>query len=264
MPTMQLEPQRIFLWQLLAIACLALGHVCATILLPHTALFQHAEIRALLDLDAETGFGTWYSALAILACAATAYMLSRLETAKPDRRFWFGVALLAAFLALDEAVGIHEHLSALGKLLTSGVGIFRVSWWLVYLVLLAPVAIAMAPGVLRLDSRTRNRLIVAGIIYVAAAVGLEIIESAQFDAFLVQHGLSNVAWERAAPIVHGDASFTRGYSWLVLFEETLEMLGVALALRALLMRAEMTGADIRLTFGKTPTRPDDRPDAPAR
>ena len=270
MPMMKLEPQRIFLWQLLVIACLALGHVCATILLPNSPLFQHAEMRALLDLDSESGLGTWYSALAILACAAVAYILSRAEEAKSSRRFWGGAALLAAFLALDEAVGIHEHFTVIGKMLTSGDGIFRVSWWAPYLLALTPVLIAMAPGLLRLDTATRNRLVVAGVIYVAAAVGLEIIESSQYDAFLHQHGLligTDADWARVAPIIRADPVFMHDYSLLVLAEETLEMLGVALALRALAMRAAQLNAQLGLVFrgpaAKT-SRPDDSPDATRR
>jgi hypothetical protein len=270
MPTVRIAPQRILLCQLLAIACLGLGHACATVLYQHTELFQHTDIRTLLDLDAESGLGTWYSALSILACAITAYILSRHEEAKASRRFWGGAALLAAFLALDEAVGIHEHFTVIGKLLTSGDGIFRVSWWAPYLLALAPIVVAMAPGLLRLDAATRNRLVVAGGIYVAAAVGLEIIESSQYDAFLHQHGLlqgADADWARVAPIIKADAVFMHDYSLLVLVEETLEMLGVALALRALAMHAAQLNAQFALVFQKPDakaSRPDKSPGATQR
>lgn len=251
MPTMQLEPRRVFAWQALAVACLGLGHLGATILLRDTPLFSHAEFRTLFDLDAETGFGAYFSSLAILACATAAFVLSQAEPTRPARRFWGCVAALAAFLALDEALGIHEHFSLIGKMLTSGEGIFRVNWWAGYVVALTPVGLAMAPGFFRLDPATRDRLMLAGVLFLIGAVGFEIIESARFDAFLVQRELvdgAHLDWARVAPVVMADAAYIREQSWLVLAEETLEMLGSALALRALLLRAANLGAIFGVTF----------------
>lgn len=244
----KIEPQKVLTLHLCLIVCLALGHVAATILFRDSALFSHPQIRAFFDLDGERGLGSYFSAIGLLACAGVAWFLSSAEYDRAARRFWGAVALLAAFLSVDESLGIHENFSALANLFTPATGVFRWNWWAGYVAVLAPVICLMVPGLLKLERATQLRLVAAGLVFVAGAVGFEILESARFDAMLAAHGIddaANIDWAQLSPAINADLAYQRSQSVLVLCEEVLEMLGVAMALRTLLMRA----ADLRALFG---------------
>ena len=243
---MTLDARRVFFWHIVVIACLAAAHLIVTIVLRDNPVLGHDKVQALFDLDSEAGPGAFFSSLALLACAGMTALISRDAADPPIRRFWTLCAFLAAYLSLDEAIGIHEKFSVIAHLVTSGRGIFTIGWWVIYPFVLAPFLAIGLPGLFRLDPATRHRLVLAGLVFVSGAVGFEIVESLSRDAFVtifhLRHG-NEIDWSAygAALSTHG-ASFQREQHGLVLFEETLEMTGVALALRALLIHAAALGS----------------------
>ena len=258
----QINARRVFMWHVAIIVCLALGHLFATIVWRDFPPFTLDKVRAFFDFDEEAGPSAFFSSLALLACAGAAALVSGATTTDVRlRHFWSVVGLIAAYLALDEAVAIHEKFDAIGQWLTSGRGIFTISWWVVYPFALAPFVIFAAPGLLGLDADARNRLLIAGVVFLSGAIGCEILESVARDGFLTAYNLRHgdgVDWAAyaAALETHGD-SYQRQQGALALLEETLEMTGVALALRALLVRASELGATVRLIV-TPPVRPASR------
>lgn len=253
MQVVQIDARRVFGWHLAVIGCLALGHLIATVLAPDMIPFTLGKVRALFDLDEEAGPAAFFSSLALLACAGAAAMVAGATADRTLRRFWILVAAIAAFLAVDEAIGIHEKFGVIGDMVTSGRGIFTISWWVIYPFALAPFITIGVPGLLRLDSETRLRLMLAGAVFVIGAVGFEILESAARDAFVTAHGLRQgdaIDWDAyGAALKALGGVYQQQQSALALIEETLEMTGAALALRAILMRATQLGAAVRLVAG---------------
>ena len=72
---------------------------------------MHRAYR-LLYVDFETNVPTWWSAMLLLASAATAGFLARAARSAGDDRWpdWLALAVLFAAMAADEAASLHELL----------------------------------------------------------------------------------------------------------------------------------------------------------
>jgi hypothetical protein len=161
-----------------------------------------------LSLSFEGNLPTWWSSSLLLACAIAAGSIAAALAGAPWRRHWWALAIGFGYASLDEAAELHEHL---GGHLELG-GILYFDWVIPALAILAVLAAVFLPFVRALPSPVRTRLVVAGVIYVAGALVMEL----------------PLGWwtERAGP-----DSF--GYAMIDWFEETLEMLGASLGLAAL-------------------------------
>jgi hypothetical protein len=133
------------------------------------------EVEVLL-VDSDLGVFTWASVAATFGVALGAFLLS---LAAPERRnvLWL-VAAVAAFLSLDDQVGIHERLGDLADRAESLARWepSRVLWPGLYLPLLAALAVALV-AVARELPRDARRFVVAGLALLAAAVALEVLSA---------------------------------------------------------------------------------------
>jgi hypothetical protein len=133
------------------------------------------EVEALL-VDSDLGVFAWASVVATFGVALGAFLLSLVT---PERRslLWLVVAV-AAFLSLDDQVGIHERLGNLADRAESLARWepARLLWPALYLPLLAALALALA-AVARELPRPARRFVLAGLVLLAAAVALEVLSA---------------------------------------------------------------------------------------
>jgi hypothetical protein len=166
---------------------------------------------AFLSLSFEHNLPTWYASSLLLACSvALAAVAARVaQVGAAFRRHWCGLAIVFAYMSLDEAVGLHEHL---GGLLRLG-GVLYFSWVVPAAGLLAMFGIAYLRFLVRLAPGTRRRFVTAGVVYVGGALLMEL----------------PLGWwtER-----HGDDNL--GYALIDWVEEVLELVGATLFLLAVL------------------------------
>lgn len=195
-------------------------------------------IRNLLFPDAEGNVFVWYSTI-ILASVAVGFFVIALTARGAGRAIWRYVVLGALALALsaDEAAYLHERLDIFAKELGIGVS-FTYQWLLIGI----PIAIVVGLLVLwiarRLDRDLRWRLIWAGIVFLAGAVGGELIGGVIKK---VELGLA------------GDGLLL-AYDAGILVEESLEILGAVLALRAVLKHLRISNGPEGLAFSLPPER----------
>src|SRR5690606_19795465 len=103
---------------------------------------------------------------------------------RAERVFWNILAAGFACMALDERFGIHERLSrpvrsiARNATAESELGIFFYAWILVAIPVVARLAVYLLPRVLRLPARLRNGLLLAGAVYLAGSIGMEMVGGA--------------------------------------------------------------------------------------
>jgi hypothetical protein len=128
----------------------------------------------------------------------------------PTALGWLVLALGFLYLSLDEMTRIHEELGRLTGSLRTVWPIFTHRWVIIGLPAVAIVGALFIPFLLRLPRATALRLVVAGAVYVGGALGCELING----AVLKMQGAS-VA-----------------YLALVCLEETMEVIGILLAIRA--------------------------------
>lgn len=220
------NPDRVFAWQLCVAAVLAFGHWVGLQDILHGLVAHERFVSQYLDLNGEGTPAAYFSALALLATALVAWFLAAHATAKADQRFWALAALLLAFFSLDEAVSVHEGFVVIGERVFPREGIFFFAWWAPYVLALSPMLAILLPGLFRLPPATRRALVLGGALFVTGALGMELAES-------------EIA-ARAVAFPPGSASYDMLYrqiDWLVFVEECLEMVGVAVVLRGLLIHA---------------------------
>lgn len=238
-----LRPTRLFALQCAIIVALALGHAAGMPLLASTNETVVKFFHQYLDLNAEGTPAAYFSALGFLATALVAWYLRREAKEGRERRFWTLTALLLAFFSLDEAASIHEGFVVVGRQFVPQEGIFYFTWWAPYLLLLAPVLLVLLPGLMRLPARTRRGLIAAGCLFLAGALGLELIESKVADQITAAPGAAETLRLRFQ------------FAWLTLVEECLEMVAVALALLTLLRHAAAFAPDAAIRVADRLERP---------
>jgi hypothetical protein len=159
-----------------------------------------------LSLSYEANLPTWLSSSLLLACAIAAGAIAR--ALPPMHRHWWGIAAVATWMSIDEAIELHEHL---GGLVGTG-GVLYYDWVIPAAVILAALAVIYVPFVRALAAPTRMRLVVAASIYVSGALVMEL----PLGWWTETHGSDGV-----------------GYALIDWVEETLEMVGACLALVAL-------------------------------
>ncbi|WP_298459518.1 hypothetical protein [uncultured Cellulomonas sp.] len=195
-PTLTGRLARLFV---VVLAVLAAGHLVAML---WSDVVGHLSVLSLVQ---ETSVGTWVTSMVHALCAILATIGARLARREGSRWApnWYGLAALFALMSLDEVAAIHERFSTpVRQVLGTGGGPLYYAW-VIPALLFGLVFLLVQVGFLRsLDTRTRRNLILAGLLFVAGAAGLEMVE-AVLETQGLQHGVA--------------------YLSLVLVEELLEL-----------------------------------------
>jgi hypothetical protein len=194
-------------------------------LLRHLRGLEHPAV-ALWSLSYEGNVPSWYASLLPLICAGLLAWISAIE--QTDRAHWRGLALGFLYISIDEAVSLHELLSAL----FDTEGVLRFGWVIPAGVLVLVLGLVYVGFLRRLARPTARRFVLAGALYVTGAVVFELPLGWWTDQY-------------------GDDSL--GYALIDWCEETLEFIGLTVFAAALL--AHLPDGALRLTRpGDAPTR----------
>ncbi|MBZ4421788.1 hypothetical protein K8638_35645 [Myxococcus sp. RHST-1-4] len=166
---------------------------------------------AFVSLSYERNLPTWYASGLLLCCALVLALISRVTSraGEAGRHHWTALACAFAYISLDEAVGLHEHLGGLLEL----DGVLFFSWVVPAAVVVTLGGLAFLPFLMRLPPRRRGQFLVAGVLYVGGALLMEL----PLGWWTERHGNDNLVY---ALIDH--------------VEEALELTGVSLFLGALM------------------------------
>ena len=165
------------------------------------------------DLDEEGGLGTWFSTVILLY--AGRLLLRQACAVKDDGdrwyRWWFVLAVGFHFLSIDEVIRFHEYVNTV---------IEHTRWTTFGAIIVAILALVYLPFVRALPSRIRFLFVLAAVIYVGGALGVE----RATDWYDVNNQLD-----------------TLEYNIWTMVEEAMEMAGVIVFIHALLvLKAERT------------------------
>ncbi|MEK0082140.1 hypothetical protein [Benzoatithermus flavus] len=226
---LRLRPATVFAWHLAIIALLALAGTIVVV----AALSFHREylfgLRHLFDLDRENNVPTMASTMGLLAAAALLAVVARDERrrASPLRHHWTALAMGFVLLALDEGASLHELFNGPVRGVLHEPG-FAAAWVLVGGGGAILVGLAFLPFLLRIRPETARLFILAGVIFLGGAIGLEAIGSE-----ILEH------WPRMSYPFQIEA----------IIEETLEMVGIACFVLALLRELQWRGISLTIRFG---------------
>lgn len=181
-----------------------------------------------LDVDTEQSLPTWFSSGLMLVCALT--LLAIAAQVKDEGLFkalpWFLLSAAFFYVSLDEAISLHEWMSAVLGPRMDNTGLFYFAWTLPALVLSIAGLVCFLPFILRFSGLDRTLLIGSAVVFLSGALGVEMLSGKEVEA-------AGIA--------------TAKYRLLITVEETLEFSGVLLFLLFLLrrLRADHNGTSIR-------------------
>lgn len=186
-------------------------------------------LRRLFDLNGEQNVPATVSSLALLLASLLLACIAVQERAlrSPRRRYWLILCLGFAYLAVDEAASLHEFFNPVMRMLLGTRG-WATAWTALGIVAVLVVGLLFFRFLFAIRRRTASEFILAGGVFLTGAIVVETVSG------IVQNSRT-----QASLLFHGT----------VILEETLEMLGVALFIRALLREMQARRLNLRLTFG---------------
>jgi hypothetical protein len=229
-PHVTLKLRKICLWMGIVIAVLLVLGTAANIVSNQVAKSPDDKLARLMnrfDLAFEPSLPNWYSSCALLFSALLIALNAAQAWVSGDRwtRHWVGLSLLFVALSIDEGVRFHEMLHIVMIQFVEPAGLLFFPWVIPALLFVAVVGMIYLPFVWSLPPRTRNLILVAGFVFVAGAVGMDMIGG----LIVEQYGMESI-----------------GHSFAQLFEEMGEMAGVAIFIYALLDRLRARVGTLRL------------------
>ncbi len=189
-------------------------------------LFRGVFIR-LFHLGQENNIPIWFAIFILTVSSILLGMIYWVKKQEGDlyQRYWLMLAIIFLALSIDEAASIHEEFGSIlaNRFPTSGYLYYI--WVVPALIFVFLFCLVFSRFILHLPRRTAILFVISGVVYVGGAVGFEIL---------------------AAPCE--DQCDTFGFSILILFEETLEMLGIVAFIYALLDYVASLKFSLRLDF----------------
>ena len=227
--------------QLAAIVVLAILHAAITWAPKGT---YHRLIVSLVDVDSETNLPTWFSSiqwmLLTLTLAAIAVLAHAMRRSRLVIALWTLCAAAALYFSADEVAMFHERFGTIleealqdapaGSPLRAlfDLNLTSYYWVMAYLPFVVPALIGGAIFFWKELGGNRRAALLGMFVFIYGAVGLDWVEG--------RYGT-----DAHTEIVLQIASRRIGFD-ILLLEESLEMLGVSLALYALLLHLSFLAA----------------------
>lgn len=144
------------------------------------------------------------------------------------RKYWVGLALIMAFLALDETAEIHEGFTGVTRSFLGVSGYLYYAWIIPWLAFALLVFLVYIRFLFMVPRKTAFLFCLAGAVFLLGAVGFEAIGGKIFEA----GGHMNTAYTLVSTV-----------------EETLEMLGISILIYALINYVESANRTIDIRIG---------------
>lgn len=223
-----IETGRLFRLHCWLIGLVTLAHIASRLLF--LAQGRESSISKVLNFSEESSIPTVASTAGLLAAAAVAALiaLDARRSGQRERWGWAFVTGCLVFIAFDEGAALHDRLTYPLQAAFDFGGVFYIGWVVPYIALLVVAGLLCLPLAFRLPRRTLWRIILAGTLFVGAALGMELAESAL---------LHRMAGAETALRDADIETFNRAplMMLLITLEELGEMLAIALLLRAFLL-----------------------------
>ena len=168
-----------------------------------------------LCLDQEINIPTCFSTLLLFLSAILLAVIASLQKNRTENYpfHWALLSVIFLYLSVDETAGLHELFNKPIKLNLNPSGAFENGWVIVAIPLVVLFGVVYLRFITHLPRKTRISFLLSGSIYIAGAIGFELIGA----GYVSQHGIDNLT-----------------YAMIVTIEESLEMLGSIIFIAALL------------------------------
>ena len=166
----------------------------------------------LFDSDQKLNFPSTAKLLLMLAATALFAGIGLAATVRHDRVRWLGMSVIFALVTLDEYTYMHQRISDAMHDVAGTHGALRFSWVLIYVPLLAVLAVVYLPFWRTLPARLRHRLLVAALLFAGGSAGIELVKGAIYD----------------------DGRWSLSFGLVASVSDSLELIGLAILVAVLL------------------------------
>lgn len=200
----------------LTIGVLILGAIGTAVQICKYVFNYRADWMGTFNLDREMNLPTWYSALMLAFCALLLRAIAQGKKTQHDRyyRHWHLLSIIFWLMAIDEVLTIHELL-----IIPDIAKALKLPWFLHSMwVIPATVAVVFFTKqywqfTLHLPPKSRFHFVLAAIVYVGGALGMEMVGSYFAE-------------------LEGQQHLT--YALMAVLEEVMEMIGTVIFIYGLL------------------------------
>jgi hypothetical protein len=184
------------------------------------------DLWDLFDTAHEANITSWFSSELLLIAGALLLLIARVKSHSNDTftRHWHILSGIFFFLSMDEIASLHEKLITPLREATGASGIFYFAWVIVAIPMILLLVFLFSRFLIALPRKTAIQFVVSGAIFVAGAIGLEMLGGMFHGQFLIYRALTAI-------------------------EETLENLGAGLFIMTLLIYAKSNLGNISGVMG---------------
>jgi hypothetical protein len=198
---------------------------------------QH--LTRIFNVNTENSIPTWYSSILLFVASGLLALIATAKKQVRDRytRHWQFLALLFLLLSLDEAASLHEAFDRALHVGFDSSGLLYYAWVIPGMIFVGLVGLAYFKFLKALPAATRWLFILAGMLYVGGAIGVEILGGSHAEVY---------------------GRYTLTYSLFTAVEEALEMSGIVLFIYALLtyFQATIGTVEVRVQSALQPSLTD--------
>ena len=193
------------------------------------------SLALLSNVDKEQSIPTLYSWSALLFCAILLLVIAQAKKAAGDHytNYWRVLAVIFAYLSLDEATSLHELFVVPLRTSLNTSGFLYYAWVIPGAIFVIAVFLGFLKFINALPTKTKRLFLTAGAVFVGGAIGMELLSGSHAE-------------------IHTVNNFT--IAILTSIEEFMEMIGIVIFIYALLcyISSELKGLNlqIRLADGK--------------
>lgn len=166
-----------------AVAILVAAHAVVLVMRYGFGHDRLLGIGPLFDMWREANVPTFASALGLAFCALLLGLVARHAAAAGERGRWHWrfMAVVFLFLAADEMLALHDRMTGPLRAALGASGALYHAWVVPYLAALLLLGAAYLPFLWRLERATRTRFLVAAVLYLSGAIGLEMVDAVFYE-----------------------------------------------------------------------------------
>ncbi|MCJ7702377.1 MAG: hypothetical protein MUO62_12405, partial [Anaerolineales bacterium] len=196
--------------------------------------------RMKVNINREANIPTFFSTLLLLLAALLLWVIGAQErnNKQPFGVHWTVLGVIFLILALDEASGLHERVEDLVKRLYAFSGLFHYAWVVPAILFVFILGIIYLRFFLAQPRHIQGMLLVAATTFLMGALGAEMVNGWYRDTIGMTRAIETL---------------------LTTTEETLEMLGVILLIRMLMIYLRERYTEIKFSIFVPPPE-QERPD----
>jgi hypothetical protein len=227
---LKIFPKKILLFLFSIVLLLLAGHILGQMLInyyPDVSKFE--KFARWMNFNREVNFPSLFSA-GILFISSILLAIIGVYSKDSNRPYfgWYGLSVVFYFLAIDEAISIHEMFNKFARDNFGIGGVFYYGWIIPYGIALLVLLGIYIPFLRMLPMDIALLFLVSGLIFVFGAVGFEMLGGRYKDLYFEE---------------------TKMYIVYFTIEEFLEMTGISLFIYSLLTYISDHIGKIKISFG---------------